>query len=50
MKCEKCNHFFVVLSDADAKNKTARGQMGMEGGPDIQNAQQGKNILSNIIS
>ena len=41
VKCEKCSHFFVVLSDADAKNRTGKGQMGIEG-PEIQNAQQGK--------
>ena len=46
VKCEKCSHFFVVLSDADAKNKTARGQMGTEG-PDIQNAHQGNNTSNN---
>ena len=41
VKCEKCSHFFVVLSDADAKNRAAKGQMGMDG-PEIQNSQQGK--------
>ena len=44
VKCEKCSHFFVVLSDADAKNKTGREQMGMGGSPDLQNAQQGEQI------
>jgi len=32
VKCDKCNHFFVVLSDADSKTKTARDRMGMGGG------------------
>ena len=41
VKCEKCSHFFVVLSDADAKNRQMKGQMGVDG-PEIQNAQQGK--------
>merc|ERR1711997_263237 len=39
VKCEKCSHFFVVLSDADAKNRASKGQMGIEG-PEISNAQQ----------
>jgi len=32
VKCDKCHHFFVVMSDADSKSKTAREQMGI-GGP-----------------
>jgi len=32
VKCDKCHHFFVVLTDADSKSKTAREQMGMGGG------------------
>lgn len=42
VKCEKCSHFFVVLSDADAKNRQMKGQMGVDG-PEIQNAQQAAN-------
>lgn len=39
VKCEKCSHFFVLMgSDADAKNRSAKGQID---GPEIQNAQQG---------
>merc|ERR1712038_1464018 len=38
VKCEKCSHFFVLMgSDADAKNRSAKGQID---GPEIQNAQQ----------
>jgi len=32
VKCDKCHHFFVVLSDADSKSKTARERMGLGGG------------------
>jgi len=31
VKCDKCHHFFVVLSDADSKSKTARERMGLGG-------------------
>ena len=35
VKCDKCHHFFVVLSDADSKSKTARERMGLGGGQGI---------------
>ena len=40
VKCDKCHHFFVVLSDADSKSKTARERMGL-GGPNNPNGGNG---------
>lgn len=43
VKCEKCSHFFVVLSDADAKGRSTKERFpGIDSHAESQNASGGK--------